>query len=111
MEAKHTPGPWVVGVSHDGKQFMIVGDDGEAEVAIVMPHRPLQRMTMPVMLASNDEKANARLIAAAPELLAALQNLMNGIDTGAITSDHDETFANAISRAKKALSLVRGEAA
>lgn len=38
------------------------------------------------------------------ELSAALQNIMNGIETGAITSNQDETFANAIQRAKKALS-------
>lgn len=69
-KAKHTPGPWVVAVAHDGKQFMIIGDDGEAEVALVLPHRELERLTANVHQASEDEKQNARLIAAAPELLA-----------------------------------------
>jgi len=36
-------------------------------------------------------------------LREALQNIMNGIETGAITSDHDEVFADAMTKARKAL--------
>lgn len=55
MENKHTPGPWTVGDTP-----AIVYDDNACEVAIAT---------------FNQEscEANARLIAAAPELLAALE--------------------------------------
>lgn len=44
-------------------------------------------------------------------LVDALQNILNGIDTGVITSDHDEIFANATRQAAKALKLAKGESA
>lgn len=49
-------------------------------------------------------EANATLMASAPDLLAALKNFMNGAETGAITSEQDEVFTNAIKQAKKAIS-------
>jgi hypothetical protein len=58
-------------------------------------------------------QANAAFIVRAcnshQALIAALQNLLNVIETGAITSDHDETFANAVAQARDALKLARGE--
>lgn len=42
------------------------------------------------------------------ELLTALQNFMHGVDTGAIKSDHDEVFYDAIMKARKALSKAKG---
>ena len=42
------------------------------------------------------------------ELLAALQNIMNGIETGAITSEQDETFANAVAQASAAIAKCKG---
>jgi len=44
-----------------------------------------------------------------PVLTAALQNLLNGIETGAITSDHDEVFTNAITKARKAIDQAQGK--
>ena len=43
------------------------------------------------------------------ELLAALQNIMNGIETGAITSEQDETFANAVGQASAAIARCKGD--
>lgn len=37
------------------------------------------------------------------DLLEALRNLLNGIETGAITSDHDETFTSATAKARAAI--------
>lgn len=60
MEHKHTPGPWVVEILPSGRitvtagQFFITGDDGGLGLCI----------------------ENARLIAAAPELLDALRELV-----------------------------------
>ncbi len=58
-------------------------------------------------IAKVDSKANAARLALCwnshDELLDALQNLMNGIQAGHVTSDHDETFADACTRATAAL--------
>jgi len=51
----------------------------------------------------DEDEANARLIASAPDMLEALQNILNGIETGVITSDHDETFDNAADKARAAV--------
>lgn len=74
--SKHTPGPWfaqdtrlvggqvaVVGPNHDRK----AGEQGEMVVAHVNGR-------------SGEQGANARLIAAAPDLLAALQAACDTID-------------------------------
>ena len=68
--SKHTPGPWVVGpvddtvVTHlgaDGVRYEVAQIDGDYNEPDLWP----------VM------EANARLIAAAPDLLDALQNLLD----------------------------------
>jgi hypothetical protein len=84
--SKHTPGPWASegfeqvagnGVFYGG---LIVGDDGETVVAqCVMAH-------------------NARLIAAAPDLLEALKNLEN--DDGSIPAHAWALVQSAIAKAE-----------
>lgn len=63
--ASHTPGPWHVGVKtyHAGRD--VYGPKGES-VAI----------TDDVMTNIDEAKANARLIAAAPDLLGELRNIV-----------------------------------
>ncbi|AYJ87634.1 hypothetical protein D3Y57_19045 [Sphingomonas paeninsulae] len=77
MSAQHTPGPWRVDDYHDG--FEIVGNvaratrfgkKGEWTVASI-------EMDMP----DGAETANAHLIAAAPDLLAALEALVSSFET------------------------------
>lgn len=51
---KHTPGPWSVYEADDGDWHVVAGDDGELEIAGFV----------------DGGEANARLIAAAPDLLA-----------------------------------------
>jgi len=60
----HTPGPWFCGRALRGGQECIVGD-GDSVVCF-MPDRTIGCTFIP---------ANARLIAAAPELLEALQDI------------------------------------
>lgn len=59
-EAKHTPGPWVVdqevNEGDDGLFFVVLADDGAVTVA------------------APPTEADARLIAAAPDLLSACQS-------------------------------------
>lgn len=69
----HTPGPWTLkpnGVISGGKPIQL--PNGEA----------VQQVAMATYLDDGDREANARLIAAAPELLEALRNaatLLNAI--------------------------------
>jgi hypothetical protein len=72
METKHTPGPWIAG-TYDNSEFRITGPRGTLPEIAIIPADRLERVE------------NARLIAAAPELLAALQRLlfvMNQDDDG-----------------------------
>lgn len=71
MSTQHTPGPWRVTAQYDGQPevcvFAGVGDDSA----------PVAKAHLPTMLGAAINKqqaeANAHLIAAAPDLLAALQ--------------------------------------
>lgn len=65
MQTKHTPGPWHIGVRtfHAGRD--VYGPKGEP-VAVADD----------AITATPEAEANARLIAAAPELLAALRHLL-----------------------------------
>lgn len=61
--SKHTPGPWVKGVMSD-----YVAKSASGEIIAELP----------CSKASSEERAaNARLIAAAPDLLGALKRAMN----------------------------------
>ena len=82
MTAKHTPGPWYTDISdamiavrarHEERDY-----GGGLTVAI------LGQFMEP---GTDETHANARLIAAAPELLAALQNLVADFDKSVITTD------------------------
>lgn len=59
-------------------------------------------------LTNEEKEANAHLIAAAPDLFDALQNIMNGITSGAIKTDYDEVMENAVIRAHKAIAKAKG---
>ncbi len=73
--SKHTPGPW----HHTGREFNDVRDSDDELVAVALhlrvgqPERSVQ-----------EAEANARLIAAAPELLEALKTAMQQLETDAI---------------------------
>lgn len=73
----HTPGPWRPNFHHthrDGGRTYAMVDDGKSIV-------PLAAVTLGVEGCSEDEgRANARLIAAAPDMLAALRATVAGDD-------------------------------
>ena len=79
MQTKHTPGPWHIGVRtfHAGRD--VYGPKGEP-VAVAD-----QELTLP-----EESAANARLIAAAPDLLAALEALVGEADLGEVDLDDDD---------------------
>lgn len=66
METQHTPGPWRIENDTDGERFHIVGGAlGSVVTTIDYLREP-----------DSEEEANARLIAAAPLLLKALEQLV-----------------------------------
>ncbi|WP_414490143.1 hypothetical protein [Stenotrophomonas maltophilia] len=65
MSSKHTPGPWMVRFREDGSSYISMGDPNKG------PHKAADLF----LTADGGESdlADARLIAAAPELLEACQ--------------------------------------
>lgn len=84
MTTKHTPGPWHVGRGADGHPIVYVdcpASEGSGPgIAHVCPI-PHMRSTQ------GTKEANAHLIAAAPDLLAACDEALNHIEEGT-TSYH-----------------------
>ena len=73
METKHTPGPWIL---HPTAHHPAVRSIGTPDTG------PRRICTVGTMNGNPVDKANARLIAAAPELLEALQNIIESVDKG-----------------------------
>jgi hypothetical protein len=81
-EAKHTPGPWVA----DAEDIHF-SQDGERDVCPAPRRgRRLNGGFIIARISGPDRAANARLIAAAPELLETLQIIADGFARGSIKS-------------------------
>ena len=105
MEAKHTPGPWVIA---DGGPIIA---DSQNMIAVTLDmfdsNEDLStwiqtRVTRP------EREANARLIAAAPELLEALEELVTALDY-AVTRRSRARRDAAVKSARAAIAKARGE--
>lgn len=96
-EAKHTPGPWVLDESMHGDNFRAVSAPNHGELATVvwsMEEEPLGSN------ANAQCRANAHLIAAAPELLEALEFLLVA---------HGEQLDAAFAQARTVLAKAKGD--
>jgi len=93
--SKHTPGTWVVFDDHPDKACVHIREDnGFDEIAAIYRYRGNPR----------DPLADARLIAAAPELLEALENLLKVHEGEGGTQHHAGDIARAaIAKATGAL--------
>ena len=91
-ELKHTPGPWSV-VANGGHSYTIRGSRNEAicDTSIWLHSDP-----------HSESRANAHLIAAAPDLLEALEDLLTICD-----GDPDEP--DEIGWARAAIAKAKGE--
>lgn len=90
MSTKYTPAPWRVHHSHG---WLVVEDDNEEMFVQVKKG-----------IGSEKDRANAYLIAAAPELLEALQNLAN-----IMIAFEDDGSKHVFQSAKSAISKALGE--
>ncbi len=95
MNTKHTPGPWHIGMKPGP---MIYGSDS-SQVADLRAD----------LLDKGERAANARLIAAAPDLLALLQRMADGEIMGG-TFNHAETVHEYQKLARAAIAKATGEA-
>jgi len=76
----HTPGPWTTRGKIDGSgSAQIRAEDGKIWIGGAMGshHTPSQRVNHSSFPADTEGEANARLIAAAPELLEALKAIVD----------------------------------
>ena len=87
MSAQHTPGPWAVRATPESSYQDFIVQAGKWAIA-----------SIDTCTSTDIEKANARLIAAAPDLLAALCNLLDApIGSWPFTAKQDAR--NAIAKA------------
>lgn len=93
----HTPGPWVVALSDSSGDLFV----REATPYVLGRRLAVARVTS-VSRADTEINANARLIAAAPDLLAALEEILGLTPEDAIL-DED------IVRAREAVKKARGK--
>lgn len=98
----HTPGPWELDESLRGNSYTAISGEDWIELATVVTRMKSSDEYSPEGL------ANARLIAAAPELLAALEDMF------ALFADHaqydeDGHEAAAVAVARAAIAKAKGE--
>ena len=98
MAAKHTPGPW----THEG-QGDITGIEDGGDIDGLVDVCSVYLRTAP-----GRHDANARLIAAAPDLLAALTDVIGWVP-GGIAFHTNAAFA-AVERARAAIAKATGGA-
>lgn len=101
---QHTPGPWAISPKKTDK-FTILADDPNMpglpwHIAVVCSN-----VTRSLHTDTDDAPANANLIAAAPELLEALQNLVEIGKRDLSNPKHDGYFEAAKAAIDKATTL------
>ena len=101
MKTQHTPGPWTIHADTDGWPLVMSGGVAGRIVANVNPQSCPDESSAPEFVEMPCE-ANARLIAAAPELLEALQSVLeNCLDSEGLCAAH--------AKARAALAKTTGE--
>lgn len=96
MNKQHTPGPWNVGDDSPNDYEGPMIDTRDRAVAVITIDHETE--------STPEDRANARLIAAAPELLAALQRLTRAMDDydGDIPADINSPHHQALAAIAKA---------
>jgi len=96
MKNTHTPGPWTHTPSREHTNPNTTRRDIVADSQFG-----------PAFIAGDVSQADARLIASAPDLLSALEGMLEHADMGEI---HDEETLCAVNAARAAIAKAKGEA-
>jgi hypothetical protein len=99
VASKHTPGPWNVETANKYGEIRITA-------SATKKHTYLIALTSPDCPDSQTQEANTSLMAAAPDLLAALESLLPAYDD-ARAAGHGEIL---IAQARAAIAKAKGEA-
>lgn len=100
-KAKHTPGPWAADDLEDGGVFVFEKGGGNLTIADLNADRSF---------GFEQIQANARLIAAAPELLAALETISESVNSkNHSTKNIYDTFAAIADTARAAIAAAKGD--
>mgnify|MGYP000882387027 CR=1 FL=1 len=102
MSNTHTPGPWIVADIHPERACLSVAPEGK---------NPLCEDVATVYASNENADADARLIAAAPELLEALMFIVEQVSNEKNSHHTLGAFSRGvgIDMAKKAITKVKGE--
>lgn len=98
---KHTPGPWELETHYDHNNDTHLNLYGHIDTYL---HKPIARLYPDCRFADDSDKANAYLIAAAPDLLAALEAVA-ALDDGMLTTP----ALQAVHQARAAIAKAKGE--
>ena len=115
-DVKHTPGPWTSYPCNLERYSRVITANGAmVQIAYTgLKHHDQVAMTKEVYGdrrtygPGEETAANARLITAAPDLLEALQDLLDGHAAGAITGDDLDGARRAIAKATGAARATEG---
>ena len=99
MEQKHTPGPWIYGPEVGPDCTRIDAENGLVIAAVRSREITSWEQSRPIYSWSEEGAANARLIAAAPELLDALQEIVEAQKGGYLGWSHIDAASAAIAKA------------
>ena len=104
MSSKHTPGPWSAYVDRSTKTIAVdIGPDPHGGRPCIVDWTGFDGCDLPL----NQRIANARLIAAAPDLLEALKDMLNAENTYPYGGMSESEIA-AIQKARAAIAKAEG---
>lgn len=100
MENKYTPGPWITEKSGSAIWIGPNFHRTDGKVELIVTHINIDPEYKKGVLAKNE--ANAKLIAAAPELLEALEEMIDEVGVKFLTDRQKSAFNKGIAAVKKA---------
>ena len=107
---KHTPGPWTTKKGyHAVTRTMVDGRQGRLAASIFhpsQPHWPMIRVSDPTGEDAEAVAANAKLIAAAPDMLNALQEIQQILGQASLNDCETQAW-NALQVAKRAMAWAK----
>ena len=93
MENKHTPGPWKIQKFEKPEtvRFKVLAKKGRRWASVLTGNK---KSTGDLLMSEPQAEANARLIAASPDLLEALQAVLNNcLDSQGLADAHKQARA------------------